>query len=72
MPIFAADETESGGKKHSRFHVRRFRADRLRPASVDQSAYCSVDETVEAGVPPAGTKREQPASALSGPSLQAE
>ena len=50
----ATDETESRRKKHSRFQVRRLRACRLRPASVDQSAHRGVDKTVEAGVSPAG------------------
>jgi len=44
LSILATNETESRRKKHSRFQVRRFRACRLRPASIDQSAYRSVNE----------------------------
>jgi hypothetical protein len=50
MSIFAADEVESGRKKHPRFQVRGFRARRLQPASINQSTHCSVNETVEAGL----------------------
>ena len=38
----AADESESGDQEHSRFQVRRFSVDRLRPASGDQGAYRRV------------------------------
>src|SRR5437870_2757323 len=38
LSTFAADEIESSGQRHSRFQIRRFRAHRLRPAPVHQSA----------------------------------
>src|SRR5205823_6867777 len=48
LPIFAADETKSGGKKHSRFQVPRLRTRWLRPAPVDQSDYRGIEKTAEA------------------------
>src|SRR4029453_15856496 len=42
LSIFAAAEAEPRHQGHSGFPVRRFPADRLRPASIDQGAHCGV------------------------------
>lgn len=60
LSIFAAAEAESRHQGHSGFPVRRFPADRLRPASNDQSPDRGLARLVRAGVSPANSKSKQP------------
>src|SRR6266576_1817364 len=42
MPAITPVETESGGQKHLRLQIRRFRTLRVRATSIDQSANLSI------------------------------
>src|SRR6266404_4481620 len=59
MPAFAAVENKSRGQKHSRFQVRGFRAGRLQPASVDQSADRGLNGELETCVQFQGLRRSE-------------